>query len=254
MGHTLRLIAGAALLLLLAACHAPSDGATSASPAPMELKIYAVPAGQAARLSEALNKAFGKNASVTTPSPDQLLIYAPKAAQASIGAAITELGKPAAATTPAQVNLRFWVVDADTGAGTDDPALKPLSAALDGVRQNMGPLHFRLDQAVAAVGSSGHDGSIVTATDDGYPRNFDFHINGVTGNSLNLWLGYEDHGNAGLAMIKTQLDIDAGHYTVLAQAPGACPPALLGKTASPCPQKPALRLLIVRADPLPPNT
>lgn len=253
MKRTLQLIASSALLLALTACRAPDHGHTAQAAAPMELKIYAVPPEQTGKLGEALGNALGKMANVTMPAPGKLLVYAPRDAQVSIDAAIASLGQSASPEqASAQVNLRFWVVDAETGPGTDDPTLKPLSATLDSVRQSMGPLHFQLDQAVAAMASVGHNSTIRTATDGGYPRAFDFNVNTVNGNTINLFLLYDDNGQSGLAQFKTQIDTQSGQYQVLAQAPGACAAALPGKTAPPCPVKPALRLLIVRADRLNP--
>ncbi|MDQ6647518.1 MAG: hypothetical protein M3Y93_09845 [Pseudomonadota bacterium] len=251
MNHLTRLIAGTVFLVALTACHAPTD--TNHTGVAMELKIHAVPAQQTGKIAEALGNAMGGKATVTSPAPGKLLVYAPHDAQVSIDTAITTLGKSPSAAAPTQVNLHFWIVDAQAGPGPDDDALKPLSAPLDVIRKNTGPLHFQLDQVVAAMTSSGHNGSIVTAPDNGYPHAFDFQVNDVTGTTINLSLGYNDHGQSGLAKFMTQLDLESGHYVVLAQAPGACAPALMGQAAPPCPQKPTLRLLIVRADRLPPH-
>lgn len=250
-----RLIASASLLLALTACHGPGDGQPKQAATPMELKIYAVPVQQTGKLAEALGNAMVGKATVTTPVPGKLLVYASHDAQASIATAIASLAQPAASNSSApQVDLHFWIVDGESGAGNDDPALKSLSAALEKVRQSMGPMHFQLDQEVAARSASGgHLDSIVAATDGGYPRSFDFSINGMHEDTLDLWLVYEDHGERGLAKFKSQITLRSGQYVVLAQGPGACAPALPGKVAPPCPVKPALRLLIVRADILPPQ-
>ena len=145
------------------------------------------------------------------------------------------------------------VVDGATGPGTDDAALQPLSTTLDTVRQAMGPLHFRLDQTLTAMASAGHGGSIVATTSGGYPRGISFTVNTINGNGIDLDVGYDDQGRGGLAKFSTQIDAESGHYVVLAHAPGACAPAPLGGISPPCPEKPALRLFIVRADRLPPN-
>jgi hypothetical protein len=254
MKHAFRLILGSALLLTLTACQAPDDGHTGQATAPMELKIYAVSPEQTPKLGEALGNALGKMATVTVPAPGKLLVYAPRDAQTSISAAIASLGKASPVDQKsALVHLQFWIVDGAIGPGTDDTTLKPLSATLDTMRQAMGPMHFRLNQTLAAMTSAGHDGSIKTATDGGYPRGIDFVVRAVNDNNINLWVGYEDNGGSGLAQFKTQIDAESGHYVVLAQAPGACAAVLPGKTAPPCPEKPALRLLIVRADRLPPH-
>lgn len=253
MKHTLRMIAGVAVLFALSACRAPADNPADQAEVPMVLKIYAAPSGQASQLAQSLGRVLGKKASITSPAPGKLLVYAPSNAQASIGDAISSLGKSTESDqTPAQVDLHFWVVDAQSGPGTDDAALAPMTSALDSVRKRIGPLHFQLDQAVSAMASVGHNGSIKTAKDGGYMRSFDFQISGGHGNTIDLMLAYADQGQTGLAELETQLDVTSGHYVVLAQAPGACAQALIGKAAPACPQKPALRLLIVRADRLPP--
>jgi hypothetical protein len=254
MKQILQLIASTALLAL-AACHAPGDAQSKQSAAPMELKVYAVPPAQTGQLAGALGNALVGKAAVTAPAPGKLLVYAAPDAQASIGKAITSLSQSSATPSPTtQVDLHFWVVDGESGIGTDDAALKPLTSALDGVRQNMGLLHFTLDQAVSArTSAGGHDTTIIAATDGGYPRSFDFAINGVDGEMLDLRLGYDDHGERGLAKFKSEVNLRSGHYVVLAQGPGACARGLPGESAPPCPTRPALRLLIVRADILPPQ-
>lgn len=219
----------------------------------MELKIYAVPPAQTMNLVGSLGNALGDKANITSPMPGKLLVYAAHDAQASIGEAIASLGQSiGSAAKPAQVDLQFWIVDGAPGPGTDDPALKPLAVALESVRQTMGPLHFTLDQSLAARGSSGRDGTISSAPELFYPRRLDFTVTGVSGKVIDLFLDYEDHGATGIATFKTQINTQSGHYVVLAQGPGACPAAVPGKTAPPCPVKPALRLLIVRADIVPP--
>lgn len=220
----------------------------------MELKIYAVPVEQTNALTQSLMDALGKAANITTPAPGKLLVYAPEDAQASIGEAISSLGKSAAAKpVAARVDLHFWIVDAQAGPGSDDVALKPLASSLEGVRKSMGPLHFQLNQAAAAMTSAGPPGVIKTATDNGYSRDFRFKVIATHDNTIHLSLSYDDRGQTGLAELDTQIDISSGHYVVLAQAPGACAAAMPGVTAPPCPQKPALRLLIVRADILSPQ-
>lgn len=252
MKHTIQWIAGATLLLALSACGSPSDHQATQGSAPMELKIYTVPPSQTGTLSVSLASAFQKMATITVPAPGKLLVYAPRDAQSSIGDAITSLGKSVASEpAAAQVDLHIWIVDAVAGPGSDDAALKPLDTALESVRKSMGPLHFQLDQAVSAITSVGPDGSIKTATDGGYPRSFGFQVTATHGNTIQLALSYDDNGQSGLSQLDTHIGINSGQYVVLAQAPGACAAALPGKTAPPCPQKPALRLLIVRADRLP---
>ncbi|MGC1548858.1 MAG: hypothetical protein WA777_10025 [Rhodanobacter sp.] len=251
MKHALRVIAGSALLSMLAACQAPAGGnATS----PMELKIYAVSPAQTNDLRQALDNALGKQANVSVAAAGKLLVYAPHDAQASIGAAIAELGKSASPqSSPAQVDLHFWIVDAVAGAGDDDPALKGLASSFASLRQTMGPMHFHLDQTASAVTSNDYRGSLST-TNDGYLQKFDFRIGAVSEDAISLWLTYNDLAQSGLTQFQTQIDAHPGQYIVLAQAPGACPAAPLGKVAPPCPDKPLLRLLVVRVDRLNPQS
>lgn len=252
MKHTFQFIAGATLLLALAACRAPADNHAGQAAAPMELKIYAVPPDQTTPLAGSLGNALGNAANITVPAPGKLLVYAPRDAQSSIGDAISSLGKSATSEPAAvQVDLHIWIVDALAGPGSDDVALKPLAASLESVSKSIGPLHFQLDQAVSAMTSVGPEGSIKTATDGGYPRSFGFKIKAIHGNTIQLSLSYDDNGQSGLSQLETQIGISSGQYVVLAQGPGACAGALPGKVAPPCPQKPAQRLLIVRVDRLP---
>lgn len=254
MKQLLRLIAGT-VLLALTACHAPDSASSKQGTASMELKVYTVPPAQTGQLTGALRSALGSKASVTSPTPGKLLVYAAPDAQASIAKAISAI-EPSS-TTPSsvtQVELHFWVVDGESGAGADDAALKPLASALDGLRKSMGPLHFTLDQVVSARTSAGSDGTrIESTTDGGYPRGFDFTVRGIDGEALDLQLVYDDHGQRGLAKFKSEVHLRSGQYVVLAQGPGSCAPALPGKSAPPCPNRPALRLLVVRADILPPQ-
>lgn len=256
MKQILQLIASTAMLALTA-CHAPGDTQPKQSAAPLELKIYAVPPPQTSQMVGALGMALGGKATVTSPAPGKLLVYAAPEAQASIGQAIATLSQaPATPSSAAQINVHYWVVDGESGTGADDAALKPLASALDGVRKNMGPLHFSLDQAVSArtsTSSNEHDTLILATVDGGYPHAFDFMVKNVEGQMLDLQLNYDDHGERGLAKFKSEVTLRSGQYVVLAQGPGACAPALPGKNAPPCSNRPALRLLIVRADILPPQ-
>ena len=74
------------------------------------------------------------------------------------------------------VRLRVYDVPRHVGRELDHPAIRGYKAEA---------LHFHLDQAVAAMTASGHDGSIVTATDGGYPRGFEFGVRGMSGNAIN---------------------------------------------------------------------
>lgn len=257
MNNAFRFAAGTVLLVLgaaLAACHG-QDSSGHAAAGSMELKLYDVPAAQSDKLLGALTKAMVNKASVSQPAPGKVLVYAPREAQASIGEAIAALAKvPAQRAAPAQVGVQFWVVNGETGAGDDDAALKPLASALDGVRRNMGPLHFTLVQTVSArTSSDGSNASIMAAPAGGIARNFSFTVKGAEGGMLDLQLGYYDASDRGLSRFQSVVGVQSGHYVVLAQGPGACPAAPPGESAPPCPAAPALRLLIVRADLLSPR-
>lgn len=237
-------------MFTLVACRGPAD-AQGTRDVSMEMKVYAVPATQTGRLAAALAGVLGSRASVTDPAPGKLLVYAPRDAQASIAAALESLAKtPATEAAPTQVNLRFWVVDAQAGAGPDDPALKPLATTLDALRQTMGPLHFRLDQVAASLAASNESGAIGTSTEAG-PRSFGFAVGAVEAHGVTLSLDYQDAGRSGLRQLKTEVGARFGEYLVLAQGPGVCatPFEATGPAAADtCGDKPALRLLIVRVD------
>lgn len=245
-----------AALLALTACRVPAGSAESQASTPMEMKVYDVPAAQTGRLAAALGGALGQRASVTDPAPGKLLVYAPRDAQASIAAALERLAKtPPTEASPTEVNLRFWVVDAQAGAGPDDPALEPLAATLDTLRKTMGPLRFRLDQEAASLAASNQSGRIATSTGTG-PRSFGFAVGAAEANGVPLSLDYEDDGRSGLRQLKTEVGARFGEYLVLAQGPGVCAApfdATKSASADTCADKPALRLLIVRVDRIEPH-
>lgn len=254
MKHAFRLVAGTALLALgaaLAACH-PLDASGRSAAESMELKLYDVPAGQSESLRNALGLAMAGKASVSQAAPGQLLVYAPHGAQASIGDAIAALGKTIAKqAAPVQVDVHFWVIDGEQGAGNDDPALKELAASLASLRQAMGPLHFHLDQVAALVGTTDQAGSLTTAPGMTYDRSFHFRVTSIAGDTAQLQLRYQDNGASGLRELDTRIDTNFGQYLVLAQAPGTCPAPVPGVPATGCSNKPAMRLLVVRVDRLP---
>ena len=258
MKSALRLVAGTALLVFgaaLTACHTQGSSGKTATE-PMELKLYDVPASQSDNLLQALTMAMVNKVSVSQAAPGKVLVYAPREAQASIGNAIATLAKaPVQQTAAGQAGVHFWVVNGEPGAGADDAALKPLASVLDSVRQDAGPLHFSLVQTVSArTSTDGNDVSIVAAPAGGNARNFDFAVKGVDGQILDSQLAYYDSNDRGLYKFKSEVKLHSGHYVVLAQGPGACPRAVVGESDPPCPVTPALRLLIVRADILPPQT
>lgn len=252
MKQGFRFAAVLAVVLFLGACRAPVDRTAGNTASPMELKIYAVPAAQTTQLAGALDNALGKKANVSVPVPGKLLVYAPRHAQASIGEALANLGHAApAAAEAARVNVRFWIVDAKSGVGADEAALKPLSPTLDSLRRTLGAMHFQLDQMAAAMATSGHSGSIAITAPAGYMRTFNFRVGPAVVDGINLSLDYQDDGPAGLRRFNTEVVTRFGDYLVLAQAPGGACQVVLesGRQTASCPSDaPALRLLIVRVD------
>lgn len=251
MKHLVRYAAiGAMAALALAGCHAPASGRNGS--AAMELKIYDVPPEQTTQLASTLNNVLGKGENVTAPVPGKLLVYAPDTTQSSIARTLDVLGKAASApAAPTQLVVRFWVIDGVPGTGEDDPALKDLTGSLASLRQTMGPLHFRLNQ-IASLVDGGTGQSELNTSDAPSMRNFIARVGSVRGDSARLELSYQDSAMAGLRGLHTEIDTAFGQYIVLAQAPGICPATPNGLPASAnCPDKPALRLLVVRVDRLP---
>lgn len=246
MNASTRLLACGLTALLLAGCGGNRDG-NAANP-PMELKLYATPAGQASTLRNALAEALGSRANVGAPSPDQLLVYAPRSAQASIRSAIGSLTK-AASAAPVAVNVRFWVIAGVAGSGSDDPALAPLRSSLDAVRKNLGALHFRLIDTTAAAVAAGARASIRTSQ-GGTPRDFQFQIAPPHGDTTRLEISYSDDSGTGMDRLGTTVDATFGRYLILAQSPGACATRLPTgiATSATCADTPPLRLLVVRID------
>lgn len=249
MKHALRWVAGTALLAMgvaLAACQAPASSGKPAAES-MELKLYEVPAAQTDTLRSALTLAMVSKASVSQAAPGQLLVYAPRSAQASIGAAIEALGKATPEPAPSvQLRVNFWVIDGEPGAGADDPSLKDLAGSLAVLRQTVGPLHFHLDQAASLVGN-GDDGNSLTTGNGELTRLFESRATAIHGDTARLQLRYTDGNGSSLHALNTQVDATFGQYLLLAQAPGACAASVPAN----CPDKPALRLLVVRVDRLP---
>jgi hypothetical protein len=143
--------------------------------------------------------------------------------------------------------MHFWVIDGEAGSGSNDPALKPLAGSLDSLRRTAGPMHFRLDQAASLVGADGENSSLTTA-DGPYTRQFHFRVGAIDGDTARLYLIYQDNGGHGLGKLDTHIDATFGQYIVLAQAPGACAQPSANTGAASCPDKPAVRLLVVRVD------
>lgn len=278
MKHLIRCAAiGAIAWLALAGCRADEGGMNPAghkAAADLTLKLYSVPADRTESIQDAVNSALGgidvklfggDRASITAAGPGKLLVYAPRDAQSSIGSVIASLStSPQVSAAPVQpvalvqVNVHFWIVNGVAGEGQDDPALQALAPTLAALRKTGGPLRFQLDQSAAAIATPSGDESTLIISKGSYSQAFNFRLDRLTKQDANLRLAYEDHGTSGLEKLTTQVETPFGQYIVLAQAPGACPASGTGLTngqsiPSSCADKPAMRLLIVRVDRLPPK-
>ena len=240
MKRSLRLVAGPTLLLALAACHSSTGNSTQDTP--MELKAYSVPNQQTADLVKALNQSLSEQkAHASTAMPGKILVYAPRDTQESIGTVIDELSKSAPAKpveTPLQVH--FWMIEAEPGAGNDDPALLPLSDTLKALRASLGPQHFNLVESVS--GQSSGSGALIIG--NGHVYEFNGHVND---SGIHLDLNYQDQVSHGLGIqsLRVELTVQTGQYAVLGQAQAA------GNGAGAAPQ--AARFLIARVDALKPT-
>ena len=270
---TVRTLAMALACLIIGACSrgadhpAPTAGATAKGPtvysmptantSPKELKVYSVPVQQTDAIYHSLQLALGVEASISKAAPGRLLIYASRGTQASIGEAIATMEKNTP-TTPSDkagdqaLQVRFWVIDALPGSGSDDPALQVLAPTLVSLKQSMGALHFSLDSSVAAASSLGQHGTIQTSGAGAVGKIFAFNSKAGSNGGVQLHITYLDNAERGLAKLETDLNVPLGHYIVLAQGPGACTTGSLPSGhAAPCDQKSTLRLLVVRVDRIP---
>ncbi len=236
MKHLPRYAAGTALLLALTACQSDS-GAPDAS---MELKIYAVPGKHTTQIVNALNNSLAsEKAHAAVALQGKVLVYAPRQAQASIGKAIEEMAESTPdKTVDPLYRANFWTIDAQPGAGSDDPALAPLADTLKALHAAMGPQHFSLVEAVSEQ-SSGF-GSIMTASGHTYQYDYQSRDNAKE-QGIYLTLNYESHSSqaSGIGALHAGLTVKPGQYVVLAQAPNAA-----WATGTPG----ATRLLVARMD------
>lgn len=250
-----RWFAGCAVAIALTGCHAPADGAANKSAsAPMELKIYDVPPAKTDVLRAALSEVLEPDkAKVSMPAPGKLMVYAARGAQPSIEQALSVLSK---SSPENQINehlqVRFWIVDSIPGDGADDSALKELAAPLGSLRQSLGSVHFILDEQSASAVDENRDAMLST----GHARRFNFFARPADDHDIELRIEYIDETRQGINQLKTTVSVQPGQYTVLAQAPAACPaanPKILS-TLYQCQSKQGLRLLVVRVDRMNPKT
>ncbi|MBD8874148.1 hypothetical protein [Rhodanobacter sp. DHB23] len=244
---------GAMALLALAGCqgHGASTAISDKATPNVTLQLYTVPPDRTQSIRDTLiSAAISGGANITVAAPGKLLVAAPADMQESVGGVIETLSKTTApAAAPAQVVTHFWVIDGETGAGNDDPALKDLAGSLDSLKKAMGPMHFHLDQAASLV-SNGNDKSKLTTSDDpARQRVYLLRVNAIDGGTAKLQLDYQDSFSSnGLREINTQIDATFGQYIVLAQAPGACPQPSTNTSTANCTDKLVMRLLVMRVD------
>jgi hypothetical protein len=244
----------AVVFVLLAGCQAASDHGSSTAPE-MSLKIYQVPAAQTDRLRTALAGVFGDSTSrISVAAPGKLLIYAPRSAQASIGDALSSLEKAPSQVDDIPLEAHFWVIDARQGQGPDDAQLKPLEPALTALRQTLGPMQFRLDQAV--TNTLGYGGPTRMTGSDG--KTFSLRARPLRKDAVDLQVEYQDAANrgSGIHELSTRIDARLGQTIVLGQAPIRClqspqTPGIVAtnnRTVS-CGEDDTLRLLVLRLVP-----
>lgn len=239
---------------LLAGCQAPSDHGSGTVPE-MSLKIYQVPPAQTDRLRTALSGVFGDSHSrISIAAPGKLLIYAPRSAQASIGDALSSLEKTSPDTDDIPLEAYFWVIDARPGSGTDDAQLKPMEPVLAALRQSLGPMQFRLDQAVTSTLGYGRRARLTGS--DG--KTFSLLATPLHKSAVDLQVDYQDAATrgSGIHELSTRIDARLGQTIVLGQAPIRClqapqtPEAVATRTATvPCVDDDTLRLLVLRLVP-----
>jgi hypothetical protein len=243
------------VVLLLAAglmgCHTPAEGSSRATAS--EIKLYKVPTQDAKQVEGALGVLLASNGKtgmgVTQPFPGTLMVLAPPHVQANVASVIATLAKsPIGSARSEPLQVHFWLVAAVAGHGTDDPALRPLSATLQRLRASLGPTHFLLeDSAAIAVDAPDHNdvamgnGSVVTSRG----RRFAFHAVAAGRNSIALKVHYfnttPDAASRTLPELNTMIATQPGDYVVLAEAPPAAgPTAGTGATV--------MNLLVTRVD------
>lgn len=131
------------------------------------LQVYSVPAERGEGIRDALRVVLMATREggeplghASLPTPTQLLVSAPSSMQASVRRAVTQLSEGAAVAAPSParaVALELWVVGSDPARTTDDPALQPVSAALDQARSTFGLARLALLDRSVVVGSSEGD-------------------------------------------------------------------------------------------------
>lgn len=268
-----RILGGALLAMVLAGCHAPTGGESTASN--FQLKLYRVPVEQSKAVSGSLEKVLESSGylvgtktqtemSVTQPFPGAILVLAPAALQPSIGSAIGELSKVPVAKSPADIRaagpksalirVRFWMVQAKGGAGDDAESLHPLEPTLKQIRSSLGPSHFvQEDVASALVDAPDQpDGSIgngLLVTSRGH--SFRFRAMTTADAGVKLRVDYSDTTAAAARQtfpaLKTTITLRQGEYAILAEAPPSTKPANT-------PDATLMNLLVVRVDRVAPTS
>ncbi len=242
-------------IAVLAGCGGRSDPADPK----LEIRVYAVPAGQAESLARTLANVLPASGKVTTSTPDQLVVTAPASLHASIDKSLRELtrdaapssgGKAIPATTP--MRLTFWSVDAVPENGPDDSTLQSLTPALDEARKELGIVHFELRDHVSGVSNLGERVQRTWASSGTQPeRSLVYTINGGSPSPM-LEIQLSDkvpitqrsgtYSNVAFANIGTE--------TTTAIAPGQT----LVLTQNPVPEgdgsSSVMRLYLVRVDPV----
>jgi hypothetical protein len=273
MKSAFRILGGALLAVVLAGCHAPTSSEGTAPN--FQLKLYRVPVEQSKAVSESLKKVLESSGylvgmktqtemSVTQPFPGAILVLAPAALQPSIGSAIGELSKVPVAKSPpkiqaaapksAQLRVRFWMVQAKSGAGGDTESLHPLEPALKQVRSSLGPSHFVQEDVASALvdapdqpDESLGNGLLVTSRG----HSFRFHAMTTADAGVKLRVDYSDMTAAAASQtfpqLKTTITLRQGEYAILAEAPPSTKPANT-------PDATLMNLLVVRVDRVAPTS
>lgn len=210
--------AGGAFALVLLATWRAGPHFTSASIAPMTLRVHAVPAARAEEILGALaislsmgegQPAMGR---VSSAGPGQLLVLAPESVQADVGRAIASLGGDAGGPRPSTtVMLELWSIDVLPGEDADDPSLAPIADALQAARGALGRVRFQLKDALSIASRTDSD-PINARTPAGFSVGGKLHA-ADGGVSAQLMIGQPQ--------LSTSLDLRFGEALVIARIAAA---------------------------------